>query len=369
MTKTTRDDGCVVIDRNGVIENRHELHAVVVDSTGKTLFVVGDPNRVTLIRSAAKPAQSVAIVETGALEKYGLDEADLALMCASHSSEDRHAERAKRILAKSGHSEECLRCGGHPAIMPERNKAWIRAGFEPTPVWSNCSGKHAGMLAAARAMGAEQENYHVISHPLQQRVKQATEEMARLPPDRVRWAIDGCNMPAPAYPLVYLASTNAAFAEAADAVARDDAGVTTTTTTTTTTTARQRNMARVFNAMSTYPEMVAGEGRFCTELMRAFGGRVIGKVGADACYGVGIRACEETRRLGAVGSVGIAAKIEDGNMDILYSAVAEILARLEIGTAKMRAALDGFHSVAIKNTVGVVTGHVSYPFKLQAVQG
>ncbi|KAM3515485.1 hypothetical protein MY11210_000858 [Beauveria gryllotalpidicola] len=362
MTKTTRDDGCVVIDRNGVIENRHELHAVVVDSTGKTLFVAGDPNRVTLVRSAAKPAQSVAIVETGALEKYGLDEADLALMCASHSSEDRHAERAKRILAKADNSEESLRCGGHPAIMPERNKAWIRAGFEPTPAWSNCSGKHAGMLAAARAIGAEPENYHVISHPLQQRVKQVTEEIARLPPDQVRWAIDGCNMPAPAYPLIYLASTNAAFAEAADAVARDDDVDATTPP-------RQRNMARVFNAMATYPEMVAGEGRFCTELMRAFEGRVIGKVGADACYGVGIRACEETRRLGAVGSVGIAAKIEDGNMDMLYSAVAEILARLDIGTAEMRAALNSFHSVAIKNTVGVVTGHVSYPFKLQVIQG
>ncbi|KAM3544150.1 hypothetical protein ARSEF1564_002891 [Beauveria bassiana] len=364
MTKTTRDDGCVVIDRNGVTENRHELHAVVVDSTGKTLFVVGDPNRVTLIRSAAKPAQSVAIVETGALEKYGLDEADLALMCASHSSEDRHAERARSILAKAGNSQESLRCGGHPALMPERNKAWIRAGFEPTPVWSNCSGKHAGMLAAARAIDAEPENYHVLSHPLQQRVKRVTEEIARLPTDQVRWAIDGCNMPAPAYPLIYLARTNAAFAEAADAVARDDD---LDATTTTTTPPRQRNMARVFNAMSTYPEMVAGEGRFCTELMRAFGGRVIGKVGADACYGVGIRACEETRRLGAVGSVGIAAKIEDGNMDILYSAVAEILARLDIGAAEMRSALDSFHSVAIKNTVGVVTGHVSYPFKLQAV--
>ncbi|XWW98676.1 hypothetical protein V2A60_006678 [Cordyceps javanica] len=359
MTKTTREDGCIVIDRNGVVENQHELHAVVVDSTGKILFAVGDPNRVTLIRSAAKPAQSVAIVETGALEKYGLDEADLALMCASHSSEDRHVERARGILAKAGNSEDNLRCGGHPAILPERNRTWIRAGFEPTPVWSNCSGKHSGMLAAARAMGAETEDYHVLSHPLQQRVKLVTEEIAQLPSDQVRWAIDGCNMPAPAYPLIYLATTNAAFAAAADAAARNDENVT----------QRQRNMARVFNAMSTYPEMVAGEGRFCTSLMRAFKGRVMGKVGADACYGVGIRACEETQRLGAVGSVGIAAKIEDGNMDILYSAVAELLVRLNIGTAETRAALDGFHSVAIKNTVGVVTGHVSYPFKLQAVKG
>lgn len=214
------------------------------------------------------------------------------------------------------------------------------------------------MLAAARAIGAEPEGYHVLSHPLQQRVKQATEEIARLPPDQVRWAIDGCNMPAPAYPLIYLAHTNAAFAAAADGVARSDEAVT----------ERQRNMARVFHAMSTYPEMVAGEGRFCTALMRAFKGRAIGKVGADACYGIGLRECEETRRLGAVGSVGIAAKIEDGNMDILYSAVSELLERLNIGTAETRSALDEFHSVAVKNTVGVVTGHVYFPFKLQAVQ-
>ncbi|KAJ6784747.1 hypothetical protein PWT90_04657 [Aphanocladium album] len=358
MTKTTRDDGYVVIDRNGVIENRHELHAVVVDSTGAILFVVGDPNRVTLIRSAAKPAQAVAVVETGALEKYGLSEADLALMCASHSSEERHVQRAKEILAKAGNSEHHLRCGGHPAIMPERNKAWIKAGFEPTPVWSNCSGKHSGMLAASRAIGSELEDYHVLSHPIQQRVKQATEEIAQLPPDQVRWAVDGCNMPAPAYPLIYLARTNAAFASAVDAVTRGDKDVT----------ARQQSMARVFNAMSTYPELVAGEGRFCTEIMRTFEGRLIGKVGADACYGIGIRESEDTRRLGAIGSIGIAAKIEDGNLDILYSAVAELLSRLEIGTLKTRQALDRFHSVSVKNTVGVITGHVSYPFKLQAVQ-
>ncbi|OAR00214.1 hypothetical protein LLEC1_03168 [Akanthomyces lecanii] len=358
MTKTTRDDNYVVIDRNGVIENRHELHAAVVDSTGKVLFVVGDPNRVTLIRSAAKPAQAVAIVETGALEMYGLDEADLALMCASHSSEDRHVERARGILAKAGCSEADLRCGGHPAILPDRNKAWIRAGFEPTPVWSNCSGKHSGMLAAARAIGAGPADYHVLSHPLQQRVKQATEEIARLPSEQVQWAIDGCNMPAPAYPLVYLATTNAAFAAAADAVARGDEDVT----------QRKRSMTRVFSAMSTYPEMVAGEGRFCTALMRAYKGRVIGKIGADACYGIGVRECKDTRRLGAVGSIGIAAKIEDGNLDILYSALPELLARLDIGTAETRSALEGFHSVAIKNTVGVVTGHVSFPFKLQAAQ-
>lgn len=356
MTKTTRDDGYIVIDRNGVIENRHEIHAVVVDSTGRVLFAIGDPNRLTLIRSAAKPAQAVAIVETGALEKYGLSEADLAIMCASHSSEPRHAERAGAILARAGNCEADLRCGGHDAILPDRNRAWLKAGFEPTPVWSNCSGKHSGMLAGARAMGAAVQDYHVLSHPLQQRVKAATEDIAGLPAEQVLWAIDGCNMPAPAFPLVNLARTYAAFAGASDAVARCDAEEVPP---------RQRTMARVFGAMTAYPEMVAGEGRFCTALMRAYGGKVFGKVGAAACYGVGIRECEETKRLGAVGAVGIAAKIEDGNMDILYGAVAEILARLEIGSEETRSAISEFHGRAVKNTVGVVTGHVAYPFKLQ----
>ncbi|OAA59455.1 L-asparaginase II [Cordyceps fumosorosea ARSEF 2679] len=357
MTKTTRDDNHVVIDRNGIIENRHQLHAVVVDSTGRVLLAVGDPDRVTLVRSAAKPAQAVAIVETGALECYSLDDADLALMCASHSSEERHVDRARRILAAAGNAEADLRCGGHPAILADRNAAWLRAGFDPTPVWSNCSGKHAGMLAAARAIGAGPSDYHLLSHPLQQRVRRVTEEIAGLPApeQQIRWAVDGCNMPAPAYPLVRLATTYAAFADAADG---DDEAPP----------ARRRSMARVFRAMAAHPDMVAGEGRFCTELMRAFGGRVVGKVGADACYGVGVRAGEDTRRLGAVGAVGIAAKVEDGNMDILYGAVAEILGRLEIGDAETRAALDGFHGVVVKNTVGVVTGRVSYPFKLQAVQ-
>lgn len=358
MTKPGHDDSYVVIDRCGVIENRHLVHAVVVDSTGRALFTVGDPNRVTLIRSSAKPAQSVAIVESGALEKYDLDETDLALMCASHSSEDRHVHRARAILDKAGNSESDLRCGGHPAVMPEMNKAWIRGGFEPTPVWSNCSGKHSGMLAAAKAIGADVEDYHVLSHPIQQRVKRVIEEIAGLHADQVQWVIDGCNMASPAYPLISLATSNAAFAAAADAVASGAEDLT----------QREKSMSRVFHAMSTYPEMVAGEGRFCTDFMRAYEGRAIGKIGADACYGIGIQEGEDTRRLGAVGAVGIAVKIEDGNVPILYNAVAEILHRLEIGSAETRSALDGFHIRAIKNTVGIVTGHVSYPFKLHMPQ-
>lgn len=359
MTRPTREPDYVVIDRNGVIENRHQLHVAVVDGRGTLLFYTGDPSRVTLVRSAAKPAQSVAVAETGALEKYGYDEADLAIMCASHSSEPGHAARVTDMLAKSGSVEAELQCGAHPAHLPDRHHAWLRAGFEPTPIWSNCSGKHAGMLAACRALGVDTANYHHLDHPLQLRIQRVTEEMGGLTPKDVQWAVDGCNLPAPAYPLAALAQTNVALAKAADAAERGDEAMT----------PREKTMARVFNAMTTYPEMVAGEGRFCTRFMRAYKGQAIGKLGADACYGIGIRESEETRRLGAVGPIGIAAKIEDGNIDVMYGALVEILERFQLGTPEMRGELDMYLKQSVKNTRGIVTGQISYPFVLRKPEG
>ena len=101
---------------------------------------------------------------------------------------------------------------------------------------------------------------------------------------------------------------------------------------------RVRALARIHHAMTAYPELVAGEGRYCTVLMNAFDGQVVGKLGADACYGIGVRASERTRALGADGALGISVKIEDGNLDVLYMVVSELLERLQIGTAEQRAA-------------------------------
>ena len=118
--------------------------------------------------------------------------------------------------------------------------------------------------------------------------------------------------------------------------------------------------------MTAYPELVAGEGRYCTVLMNAFDGQVVGKLGADACYGIGVRASERTRALGADGALGISVKIEDGNLDVLYMVVSELLERLQIGTAEQRAPLAGFHRPRMLNTQGVEIGHATFPFELQA---
>ena len=247
-------------------------------------------------------------------------------MCASHSSEDRHIVRARAMLAKAHLDEGDLRCGGHPAISDAVNRGWIQRDFTPTAICNNCSGKHAGMLAGAKAIGAPTADYHQANHPLQRRVKRVVEELAGLEPTGAQWAIDGCNLPAPAFPLHHLARIYARIAYAADTADTADASPSATLSTQT------QDLARIFHAMARHPELVGGHGRFCTELMEAFAGALIGKVGADGCYAVGIRASDQTRQLGADGAMGIAVKIEDGNLDILYAAVVEILGQLQLGT-------------------------------------
>lgn len=359
MTYKVNDQDAIITDRNGIVENRHFIHVAVVDSTGRLLYTAGDPSRLTLIRSAAKPAQALAILETGCLEEYGFDEADLALICASHSSEDRHITRAKALMDSIGAVETDLRCGPHPANMPEIERLWAKRDFTPTPMYNNCSGKHAGMLAGAKMIGAEFKDYHEPDHAIQLRVKQVVEDLCGEQRDTVQWGNDGCNLPAPALPLHLLGSMFAEFARAADVENHDGTNGSTSNS------EHVQGCARVFRAMSRYPEMVAGEGRFCTALMRAYEGALFGKVGACACYGVGVRKSERTRQLGAKGAIGIALKIEDGNIDMGYAAVAEVLERLEIGSADTRKKLASFHKKEVLNTAGVVVGSVHYAFELR----
>lgn len=347
----------VVTDRGGVIENRHGVHAAVVDASGRLLHTVGDPSRLTLARSAAKPAQALAIVETGALEKFDLGDADLALICASHSSEERHISRARNILTKIGAREEDLQCGGHVPLSKCVNRAWTKADFNPTAICSNCSGKHAGMIAGTKALGADVQTYHLPAHPMQVRVRETVDQVCGLDEGKSKWGLDGCNLPAPAFPLHSLSRMYAAFAAGASQEASSSS-----------TDSRVRALSRVFHAMSRNSEFVAGDERFCTILMTAFEGLLIGKLGADGCYGIGVRASAQTKRLGSNGALGIAVKIEDGNIDILYSAVTEILEQLEIGEPRMRQALGQFRTREIKNTVGVVTGHVSPQFMIRPYQ-
>jgi len=354
---STRETGptAATVYRGASIENTHVAHVAVVDASGRLLASFGDPSRMTLARSAAKPAQALAVLETGALERFGFDEADLALMCASHSSEARHIERTRQMLAKAQASEADLRCGGHPPLSDSVYIDWLKRDFKPGGVCSNCSGKHAGMLAGAQSIGASMEGYERPDHPLQVRVKHTVADVCDLPDEAVQWATDGCNLPTPAFPLDRLARLFAKLAAAEDEVSSGAQSVT----------SRTSALARIYRAMTMYPEWVAGEGRFCTQLMQAFDGALVGKVGADGSYAIGVRASEQTKRAGAQGALGLAVKIEDGNVGILYAVVAEVLALLEIGAPEQRAKLAAFHAPKMLNTMGIQTSRITFSVALQ----
>lgn len=171
----------VVTNRAGVIENRHAVHAAIVDANGQALYAIGDPSRLTLARSAAKTAQALAVLEFGAFERFDLDGADLALVCVLYSSEERHAPRTRRILSSIQYSESDLHYGGYLSTSHSVNRAWIKADFTPSPVHSNCSGKHAGILATTKALGAVIQSYHLPTSPIQERIKDTVDELCQLP--------------------------------------------------------------------------------------------------------------------------------------------------------------------------------------------
>ena len=333
--------------RGDVIENSHIVHAAIVDSNNKLLYSLGDPSRLTLARSAAKPFQALAILETGAAEKFGFDDADVALISGSHNCEEKHVSRVKAMLQKVGVTEQDMRCGGHPSLSKVINTGWIKSDFKPTAVYSNCSAKHVGMLAAVKALDVGIKDYHLPSHPVQLKIKQTHEQLADLKPDELRWVIDGCNAPSPALPLQNMALMYAKLALASDL----DSPST-------------RNQKRLYHAMATHPDMIGGDSRFCTDFMRSFPGFWVGKLGAEGCYGVGIRDCQQTRDLCAKGGLGIAVKIEDGNIDILYAALMEILGRLDLGD-EVREKLKESYCTMAKNTMGIETGHVSFQMDLK----
>lgn len=255
------------------------------------------------------------------------------------------------MLDKVQAQESDLRCGGHAPLSDAVYRSWVKRDFTPTAACSNCSGKHVGMLGGARALGAAIDGYHLPDHPIQQHVKRVVAQLCGLPDDRVQWGIDGCNLPTPAFPLDRLAFVYAQLAHAPDAA---DAAQT----------QRPAALARMYRAMTRYPELVAGEGRYCTLLMRAFEGQVVGKLGADACYGVGVRASAHTERLGTQGAVGISVKVADGNVGVVYMIVSEILERLRLGTPGQRSQLAAFHRPKMLNTRGVEFGHAEFPFEL-----
>jgi L-asparaginase II len=278
----------VELRRGRVVESRHHVHVAVVDGDGALVAHAGDPALVTFWRSAAKPFQAVPLIEDGVAERFKFTAEDLALVCASHSSEPPQVARARELLQKIGCTERDLLCGPHRPLSETVARDYETRGVRLTAVYSNCSGKHAGMLALAKHHGWPTEFYTRIEHPVQQRCLAEVSRVTDVPAGEIGVAVDGCGVACFGMPLRNMAL------------------------------AYTRLQPAVLAAMLMHPELIAGAGRPCTEMMRAHPGRVITKVGAEGVYS----ALLVPERL------GVALKVEDGHGVAAALAMAAVLGEL-----------------------------------------
>ncbi|HYL22301.1 MAG TPA: asparaginase [Gemmatimonadales bacterium] len=292
--------------RGGVVEAWHDVHVAVVDGGGRLVAQAGDPELVTFWRSAAKPFQAAPLVEDGVLERFGITGEELALACASHSSEAGQVAKVRELLVKIGCSERDLLCGPHPPLSERVAQDYESRGVRLTPVYSNCSGKHAGMLALARHHGWPTAFYTRPEHPVQQRCLAEVSRWTGVSREEIRTGVDGCGVVCFALPL-----RNMAWAYARLSIA--DVGMRMTDSQAASS-IRNRQSA-IVRSMLHHPDLVAGDGRPCTEIMRAHPGRVIAKVGAEGVY------CALLVGEG----LGVALKVADGHAFASALAMAAVL--------------------------------------------
>ena len=316
----------VEVWRGGRLECLHRGHAVIFRD-GAVEAAWGDPDCVIYPRSSAKMIQALPLVESGAADRFGLSQDRLALACASHIGAGYHTDRVRAWLNDIGLSDGDFRCGAHEPGDRTARDALIRAGTGPCQYHNNCSGKHSGFLTLNLHLGAGSE-YVEPDHPVQKAVREAFEDVTGM--DSPGYGIDGCSAPNFATTVTGLARAMEGFATAAD---RDGA--------------RAAAQGRLVEAMVAFPELVAGEARACTELMRACGGRVAIKGGAEGVY-VAIIPDRRT---------GIALKIMDGAARASEAVMAALLIRLGY--------LDAAHPAAVArvnapqtNWRGLVTGEI-----------
>ena len=280
----------VAVRRGAILESVHDVHAVAVRD-GAIVAAAGDPELTASLRSSAKPFQALPLARA----YEGLDDEQLAIGAASHFGTPRHVEVVRSLLRATGGREEELECGLQPGRPPE-------------PIFHNCSGKHAAMIAVCRANHWPVEGYRRPEHPLQRLLLDEIAVAAELEPDEVATGPDGCGVVAFAVPLDRAAH---AFSR----LERLDGG------------------ARIAAAMRAHPELVGGEGSTDTELMRAQAGAVA-KGGAEGLMCVLLPQ-----------GTGLALKVADGTSRALRPALAAFGAGLDL-------ALPAFAEVAIPNSDG-----------------
>ncbi len=318
--------------RDRHVESQHRGAWVLVDPAGGVVDGAGDASHPVFARSSIKSLQALPLLESGAADRFGYGEDELALALASHNGEPCHTERVARILARLGLQTSHLQCGPQPPGDSEAREALVRSGAAPSALHNNCSGKHAGFLALALHLSVDPARYLDPESASQELVRTAVGEMAGTEPGELTSAVDGCSAPTFRLPLVRLATAITRVANPEGLAA-----------------SRRAACERMTRAVAAWPELIAGtRKRLCTDLARASGGRLFPKVGGEAVYVVGVRGAGR----------GLAVKIDDGSSRGLAAVVVELCRRLGYLSTAESEALEAWRERSLKNWAGREVGRV-----------
>lgn len=308
--------------RGPFLESAHTGHAVVCDDSGQIVQAWGEAGAVVLPRSSSKMLQALPLIESGAAAARNLTTEHLALACASHQGAAIHTEKVGAWMSQIGKKDDDFRCGTQVSRDPDVRDAMTRAHELPCRIHNNCSGKHAGFLTLSGHLKAGQ-NYVTPDHPVQTACLEAFERMTE--ETSPGFGVDGCSAPNYACTLHGMARAMATYA-AAD---------------------NDNPQGQLRNAMIKHPELVAGEGRACTRLMRACKGKAAIKTGAEGYF---IAILTEQK-------MGVALKITDGATRASECVMAQILVKLGALDANHPEAL-AYTNAPIKNWDGLETGYL-----------
>lgn len=314
--------------RGSLVETIGRGHIAVVDARGRLIAACGDPDHVTYMRSAAKPLQATALVSSGASSRFEVAGPLLAVCCASHNGETGHVEAVRAILARADLPATALQCGVHPPLYPPAAADLWRAGGEPTVLHNNCSGKHAGMLAAVAALDTPLDTYLSPAHPVQRGITATVAALGGLRPDEVVLGVDGCSAPVHGLPLRAMART---YAHLADPASAPDHGPA---------------LATIAAAMVAHPWYVHGTNGADTLMMERGGGRLVLKRGAEGVLCVGVRDA----------GVGLAIKMESGRDAGAHAVAIAALRQLELLTDAEANAMGELTAPPVRNHRGLRVG-------------
>jgi L-asparaginase II len=316
--------------RGDWVENRHRGSAVIVDQKGRVFVEWGDIEAPVFARSSIKLLQTIALFESGAVKKYGITPEEIVLACASHTGEDVHVDTVAKWLGQLGLALGNLNCG---VVRPSNRKAHeaiLCSHSQPTALHNPCSGKHAGFLSVALAKGYSAQGYTDPDHPVQKYILSILEDMMQVDATKMPQALDGCNVPALAFPLRNIALGMARFGEQATGVSKE----------------RRQVMKEICRSIKDHPILIAGTGRFDTAVIESTQGQVITKVGADAVYAATI----------PQKGLGIALKIDDGSIRAAEVAMGAVLNSLGVLEPMAQARLSSFLHPIVRNIDGKDTG-------------